>query len=82
MTALPANNNSNTHKYTSGPNNLSKCSISLYKYHKTHSHGGKMQQKNIIYNFPKRKRDGVKYTSSKIANERLKWNLLFLMVTR
>ncbi|PRD21477.1 UNVERIFIED_CONTAM: hypothetical protein NCL1_51608 [Trichonephila clavipes] len=47
-------------------------------HHKTHSHG-KKQQKYIIYNFPKRKRDEVKHTRSKIANERLKWNLLFLM---
>ncbi|PRD26184.1 UNVERIFIED_CONTAM: hypothetical protein NCL1_38830 [Trichonephila clavipes] len=35
-------------------------------------HMGKKQQKNIIYNFPKRKRDGVKHTRSKMANERLK----------
>ncbi|PRD37192.1 UNVERIFIED_CONTAM: hypothetical protein NCL1_06472 [Trichonephila clavipes] len=32
-------------------------------------HMEKNQQKNIIYNFPKRKRDGEKHTRSKIANE-------------
>ncbi|PRD27965.1 UNVERIFIED_CONTAM: hypothetical protein NCL1_33845 [Trichonephila clavipes] len=28
-------------------------------------HMGKKQQKNIIYNFPKRKRDGVRHTRAK-----------------
>ncbi|PRD20576.1 UNVERIFIED_CONTAM: hypothetical protein NCL1_54181 [Trichonephila clavipes] len=45
-------------------------------------HMEKQQHKNIIYNFPNRKRDGVKHTRSKIADEHLKWNLLFLMITR
>ncbi|PRD25608.1 UNVERIFIED_CONTAM: hypothetical protein NCL1_40424 [Trichonephila clavipes] len=58
----------NTHKNTSWPNSPSKYSICLSIYHKTHSHGKRKQQKNIIQNFPKRKRDGVKHTRSKIAN--------------
>ncbi|PRD32457.1 UNVERIFIED_CONTAM: hypothetical protein NCL1_20380 [Trichonephila clavipes] len=62
----------NTHKNTSWPNNPSKCSIGLSIYNKSYSHGRK-QQENIVYNFPKRKRDRVKHTFKiKIANERLK----------
>ncbi|PRD17614.1 UNVERIFIED_CONTAM: hypothetical protein NCL1_63924 [Trichonephila clavipes] len=43
---------------------------------------GEKQKKNIIYNFPKVKGDGGKHTRLNIANERLKWNLLFLMINR
>ncbi|PRD29817.1 UNVERIFIED_CONTAM: hypothetical protein NCL1_28232 [Trichonephila clavipes] len=62
----------NIHKNTSWPNNPSKCSQYPYPYIIKFIHMGKKQQKNIFYNFPKRKRDGVKHTRSKIANERLK----------
>ncbi|PRD26745.1 UNVERIFIED_CONTAM: hypothetical protein NCL1_37280 [Trichonephila clavipes] len=51
----------NTHKNTSWPNNPSKCSIFLSIYHKTQLHEEKKATENIIYNFPKRKGDGVKH---------------------
>ncbi|PRD18159.1 UNVERIFIED_CONTAM: hypothetical protein NCL1_61704 [Trichonephila clavipes] len=53
----------NTRKNTSRPNNPPKFSICLSIFHISHSHGRKSNRKNIIYNFPKRKRDGVKRSS-------------------
>ncbi|PRD17957.1 UNVERIFIED_CONTAM: hypothetical protein NCL1_62495 [Trichonephila clavipes] len=46
----------NTHKNTSWPNNLSKCSMRSFIYHKTHSHGKKSTEKYYLQLSEKKKR--------------------------